>query len=52
MSELKEKIKQYVENTEKEFYPSEISELLNTDFQEVMNICKELIDEGIIEIAS
>ena len=39
--ELKEKIKKYIETTEKEFYPDEISELLNTDFKEVINICEE-----------
>lgn len=51
-TELKEKVKQYIENIEGEFYPDDISQALNADFQEVMDICQELINEGIIEIAS
>ncbi len=50
--ELKEKVKQYIDQKEGEFYPDEISHTLNADFQEIMDICKELIEEGIIEIAS
>lgn len=51
-TELKEKVKQYIENTEGEFYPDDISRALSADFQEVMDICQELINDGIIEIAS
>jgi predicted transcriptional regulator len=47
--ELKEKVKQYIDQTEGEFYPDDISQSLNADFQEVMDICKELIGDGIIE---
>ena len=49
--ELKEKVKQYIDNTEGEFCPDDISRTLNADFQEVMDVCQELIHEGIIEIA-
>lgn len=49
--ELKEKVKQYINRTEGEFYPDDISQSLNADFQEVMDICEELIGEGIIEEA-
>lgn len=48
---LKEKVKQYIDRTEGEFYPDDISQSLNADFQEVMDICIELIGEGIIEEA-
>lgn len=51
-TELKEKVKQYIDQTEGEFYPDDISRTLNADFQEIMDICKDLIEEGIIEIAS
>ena len=51
-TELKEKVKQYIDHIEGEFYPDDISRTLNADFQEVMDICQELIHEGVIEIAS
>jgi hypothetical protein len=50
--ELKEKVEQYIDRTEGEFYPDDISRALNADFQEIMDICKELIEEEKIEIAS
>jgi hypothetical protein len=50
--ELKEKVIQFIDDTEGEFYPDDISRALNADFQEIMDICKELIEEDIIEIAS
>ena len=49
--ELKEKVKQYISQIEGEFYPDDISQTLDADFREVVNICQELISEGIIEIA-
>jgi predicted transcriptional regulator len=51
-TELKEKVRQYIDNIEGEFYPDDIAQKLDADFQEVMDICQELINEGIIEIAS
>ena len=50
-AELKEKVKQYIDQIEGEFYPDDISQTLDADFREVVDICQELISEGIIEIA-
>lgn len=50
--ELKEKVLQYIDQSEGEFYINDLLKKLNADFQEIMDICNELIEEGKIEIAS
>lgn len=49
--EAKEKIKELIGQTDIEFYPDEIAEKLCIDFQLVMEIINELIDEGKIEVS-
>ncbi len=49
--EAKEKIKELIGQTDIEFYPDEIAEKLCIDFQLVMEIVNELIDEKEIEVA-
>ncbi len=49
--EAKERIKELIRQTDIEFYPDEIAEKLCIDFQLVMEIVNELIDEKEIEVA-
>lgn len=49
--EAKEKIKELIRQTDTNFYPDEIAEKLCIDFQLVMEIMNELIDEEEIEVA-
>lgn len=49
--EAKERIEELIRQTEGEFYPDEIAEKLCIDFQLVMEIVNELIDEKEIEVA-
>ncbi len=50
--DAKEKIKNFIEQIDgkTKFYPDEISEKLHIEFQLVMQIVNELINEGIIEV--
>lgn len=50
--DAKEKIKNFIEqiDSKTKFYPDEISEKLHIEFQLVMQIVNELINEGIIEV--
>ncbi len=49
--DAKERIKELIRQTDTEFYPDEIAEKLCIDFQLVMKIVNELIDEKEIEVA-
>lgn len=50
--DAKEKIKNFIEQIDgnTKFYPDEISEKLDIEFQLVMQIVDELIKQGIIEV--
>mgnify|MGYP003394260174 FL=1 len=46
---IKERIKNYISKIEGEFYPDEIADKLDIDFELVMSITEELINEQFIE---
>lgn len=49
--DAKTKIKNFIEQTNGQFYPDEIAEKLHIEFELVMDICEELEDDGIIDVA-
>lgn len=48
---IKEKIKDHISKTDGKFYPDEIADQLDIDFELVMSIMEELIKEEFVEVS-
>lgn len=46
--EAKTKIKSFFDENKEDYYPSDISKKLHIEYELVLEICEELVNEGLI----